>query len=99
MSKTTLDEEKKHSTFVLQVQKVFWERSSNESLQSVYRIIRDYNMCHLKLGMTQKQKAYFSIIGFSGSARDYFFENCKKTMTFEELVVVILKKYDSNALQ
>lgn len=75
------------------------DRSSTEPLLSIHHTIRDYEVCANQLQLTPKQKADYFINAFAGSAREFFFENCNMSMTYRQLVDVMLTEYDSDARQ
>lgn len=75
------------------------ERMFTEAIRSIHHTIRDYDVCANRLSLTLKQKADYFINIFSGSACDFFFENCTMEMTFPELANVMIVEYESDARQ
>lgn len=67
--------------------------------QSIHRTVRDFNVCAMQYELTLEQKRIFFVNAFGGSARDYFFENCRDDMDFEALAKVMVDEYDSDARQ
>ena len=68
-------------------------------MRSIRNVIRDYDVCAMQQALRPKQKAEYFINVFSGSARDFFFDNCTTSMNYIELVQVMLSEYDSDARQ
>ena len=74
-------------------------RFSGELEESINRTVRDYNICALQLDLSGKQRALFFINAFSGTAKDFFCDNCKPEMSYEQLVGMMLTEYDNDARQ
>lgn len=80
------------------VQSYFREkRFDGDIIQSIHRVVRDYEICAKQIRLTSQQKTDFFINIFEGAARDFFFENCRDDMSFSQLAEVMVREYDSDA--
>lgn len=60
-------------------------------------MVRDYEISAKKIRLTLQQKTDFFINIFEGAARDFFFENSRDDISFNQLAVVMITEYDSDA--
>jgi len=67
--------------------------------QSIRRTLRDYSVCAGQFELSPAQKKLFFVNAFGGSARDFFFDNCRDDMDFDTLASVMVEEYDSDARQ
>lgn len=70
---------------------------SGSKEQSISYILGDYEVCshHFELSPEKQQKFFVNVFG--GPVWEYFFENTAPEMPFQEMVNVMLKKYEADA--
>lgn len=87
----------KRATAVLQY---FRDRYFNgDKKQSTSRVNRDYEVCAAKFHLFDAGKAAYFVNALDSPARDFYFDNCRITLWYNEIVVIMKREYESPTRQ